>query len=207
MLENYQLRDKAYAKLHGNWTEPVLAALIYAAVSCVASAGTQVNNKLGIVQFILTIFLINPMDYGYNIAIVKFCKDEDKNVVNRMFDFFSNYGKILGITFLKTIYIFLWTLLLIVPGIIKACSYSMSYYILNDNPNISAEEAICESMKMTDGYKMKYFLLCLSFIPWILLGILTLGIGLLWVRPYMSASRFAFYENLKEERSNEVQAL
>ena len=95
--------------------------------------------------------------------------------------------------------IFLWFLLLIVPGIVAALSYSMTFYILADEPDINAKEALEKSKIMMDGHKMDLFLLGLSFIGWALLCILTLGIGLLWLIPYMNVSAAKFYQDRKGE--------
>ena len=106
---------------------------------------------------------------------------------------------ILGI--LYNIFIALWTLLFIIPGIVKACSYSMAFYIKNDNPGMSATEALTESRRMMNGYKMKYFVLHLSFIGWYILGLLCMGLGVLWVSAYEAASDAVFYEELKRIRT------
>lgn len=105
-----------------------------------------------------------------------------------------------AVTILSGIYIILWMFLLIIPGIIKAYSYSMAPYIVKDNPEIGADAAIRESMKMMKGYKMKLFLLDLSFIGWAILALLTLGLGLILLEPYMYSARAVFYEELKAER-------
>lgn len=91
--------------------------------------------------------------------------------------------------------------LLIIPGIVKSYSYALTPYILKDHPELKFNAAIEESMRMMNGYKMKLFLLDLSFIGWALLTILTFGIGVLFLEPYVSASRAAFYEDLKAELS------
>ena len=96
------------------------------------------------------------------------------------------------------LFTFLWTLLLIIPGIIAVLSYSMTFYILADDNSIGAMEAIDKSKKMMDGYKWKYFCLGLRFIGWSLLCILTLGIGFLWLLPYMQVSVVKFYDDIKE---------
>ena len=100
---------------------------------------------------------------------------------------------------LQKVYIFLWTLLLIIPGIIKAFSYAMTSYILKDNPEIKNNEAIEKSMQMMQGHKMDLFLLYLSFIGWAILSVLTLGIGFIFLTPYVNAAVSHFYEDLKEE--------
>jgi uncharacterized membrane protein len=95
------------------------------------------------------------------------------------------------------LFILLWTLLLIIPGIIAAISYSMTFYILADDNSIGAMDAIDKSKKMMDGYKWKYFCLGLRFLGWALLCILTLGIGFLWLMPYMQVSMAKFYDDVK----------
>jgi len=94
------------------------------------------------------------------------------------------------------IYVFLWTLLLIVPGIIKAIEYSQVYMILSENPNMDWKEAIDKSKKMMEGHRMDYFLLILSFIGWGFLVVFTLGIAAIWVIPYIETTNVKFYEYL-----------
>ncbi|MDH6603526.1 putative membrane protein [Bacilli bacterium PM5-9] len=95
-----------------------------------------------------------------------------------------------------------WTLLFIIPGIVKKYSYSQAFYIFKDKMDKGEDfrpiDCITESRKMMDGYKMNYFLLILSFIGWMILGIVTLGIAFLWIEPYMNMTTVAYYENLKE---------
>jgi uncharacterized membrane protein len=93
-------------------------------------------------------------------------------------------------------------LLLVIPGIVAAYRYSMSFYILSDNPQLSAQEAMNESKRMMNGYKGKLFCLHFSFIGWSILCVLTIGIGFLWLVPYMQASIANFYENLKNASSS-----
>ena len=88
-------------------------------------------------------------------------------------------------------------LLLIVPGIIAAISYSMAFFIQRDNPDMKAMEAIDASKKMMYGYKWKYFCLGLRFLGWFILGILSCGIGFLWILPYLYISTAKFYIDLK----------
>jgi uncharacterized membrane protein len=98
---------------------------------------------------------------------------------------------------LMSVYIFLWSLLLIVPGIIKALSYAMTPYILRDHPELRYDAAIRESMRMMQGNKMKLFLLILSFIGWFILALIPFGLGLFLFLPYYRTSIAAFYEDLK----------
>jgi uncharacterized membrane protein len=105
---------------------------------------------------------------------------------------------------LTSIFLALWTILLVIPGIIKTFSYSQAYFIFKDRKSVagdqkvSALDCITESRKMMDGHKFEYFMLQLSFIGWGILSVLSLGIGLLWLNPYVNASYAAFYKNLTE---------
>ena len=97
------------------------------------------------------------------------------------------------------IYIVLWALLLIIPGVIKALSYSMATYVIAENPEMRAEEAIQRSMKMMDGHKMELFILFLIGFGLVILSIFTLFIGLLWIMPWMQVAMAKFYLYVKED--------
>lgn len=103
------------------------------------------------------------------------------------------YTGIIGTMLYRGILIFLWSLLLIIPGIIKAYAYSMVPYILADDPNVRYQDAIRLSNDMTYGHKMEMFILDLSFIGWYLLGALALGVGVLFVMPYENATKAELY--------------
>ncbi|QWB95994.1 DUF975 family protein [Mycoplasmatota bacterium] len=100
---------------------------------------------------------------------------------------------------LSNIFLFLWGLLLVIPGIIKSYSYSQIYYIIRENPEIGPMEAIDKSREMMDGKKGKLFMLDLSFIGWYLLGLLAFGVGVIFVVPYHRLARANFYNELREK--------
>lgn len=112
---------------------------------------------------------------------------------------FSNYGNSILLYILTSIFTMLWSLLLIIPGIIKMISYSMAPYILAENPEISALEAINLSKRMTDGHKWELFTLYLSFFWWIMLCVITFGVAVIYVGPYMEATVANFYIQLKND--------
>jgi uncharacterized membrane protein len=95
------------------------------------------------------------------------------------------------------LYIFLWLLLLIVPGIITALSYAMVFYILADNPTLKPQDILEQSKQMMNGYKWKLFYLLLRFFLLALLCVLTLGIGFLWLIPYVNITIAKFYDDVK----------
>ena len=128
-------------------------------------------------------------------------KDIDFGV---LFEGFQDYSRIFVTKLLQGIYTALWSLLLVVPGIIKYYSYAMTDYILKEEPEMKNNAAIEKSMAMMENNKMKLFLLDLSFIGWAILCIFTFGIGFLFLQPYVQVSHAAFYEDLKAQQGGEV---
>lgn len=117
--------------------------------------------------------------------------------VKDAFTGFDDFWSAFKVTFLVGLYTFLWSLLFVIPGIIKGFSYSMSMYILAENKGKSAKECIRESMEMTEGHKMELFVLGLSFIGWAFVGAITFGIAYIWIIPYMQATYTNAYNSLK----------
>lgn len=130
-------------------------------------------------------FFVQSADFKDNTGCIRYAFDA------------QNYKGIMSTMMLKGIYNFLWTLLLIIPGIIKFYAYRMVPYILADNPNIGANRAIELSQKMMDSNKFSLFVLDISFIGWYLLGALLFGIGILFVNPYVNATEAELYLTLK----------
>ncbi len=186
MTKSYsELRSVAWNALHGHWTDAVLAFVVYGAIVAIADvvpAGA---------------ILIMPIYYGFAIAMLKFLRN-DYRAIDNMFSAFKSYARTLGGVFMVTLYTILWSLLFIIPGIIKGYAYAMTYYILEDDPELSIDDAIEKSMVMMDGNKWDLFVLDLSFIGWWLLVVLTCGIAALWVVPYVQAAHAAFYEEIKD---------
>lgn len=159
---------------------------------------------LGAVTFVLIlalafkILLSYPLEVGGRKYFVHSAQYIDNRGCIRFAFNSANYGHIVGAMFLRGLFTFLWSLLFIVPGIIKFYSYRMVPYILSDNPNIGASRAIQLSKDMTYGHKWNMFVLDLSFIGWYILGILCLGIGTLFVNPYAYATEAELYLVLRQ---------
>lgn len=119
---------------------------------------------------------------------------------------FNSYSRAFMAYLLYVVYISLWSLLLIVPGIIAAIKYSQVFFIMAEDPHISAADALKLSMEMMKGHKSDLFLLGLSFIGWALLCILTLGIGFLWLGPYQQMTYTIFYKRVKKEYQRRIAA-
>ena len=193
MKTNKELRAQALASLKGNWGPAILLGLIYLAISGLSSV---VPGGSLVVAFLVTL----PFSVGIYEAFRKQLVGEKVQLVEYSFDLgFKNWKHNVAVMGLSTIYTFLWSLLLIVPGIIKSLSYALTPYIVAEQPELSANESIELSMKMMDGHKMDLFVIWLGFIVLSVLCIFTLCIGYLWLLPYMYAKMAAFYEDVKSE--------
>ena len=183
-----------------------------------ASAKTQIKGKIGILfaMFLIIIgvsiassfvpvlgsianLLVNAaFALGGAWVFLRIAKGEEVSVGNIFYGFEDLWAAIKA-QFFTGLFIFLWSLLLIIPGIIKTYAYSMTFYILAENKGMPVLEAITLSRKMMDGHKMDLFLLFLSFIGWFLLVVITFGIAGIWVYPYFNATLTNFYLSVKED--------
>lgn len=195
-------KNRALASLDKGWSTPVICTLVYYIITFVV-AGIMGGKDASVVRqtvgFLFYLGLI-PLGWSLQVLFLEYVR-EGRTQVNSLFLGFKKpwLPKSFLIPFLVGIYTVLWTLLLIIPGIIKAYSYDMAPYVFKDNPEISCDDAIKESMRLMDGHKLQLFLLDLSFIGWVILASLTLGIGFLWLVPYWQTTRVHFYEDLKKE--------
>lgn len=189
---NREIRRAARYALRGNWAQAVLAMLVFTILSCAAGSIP-----------LLGLLILCPLEFGFSLCFLRLVRGEDSSdMVGGQFNVFSQYVRYLGGSLLVFLYTLLWTLLLVIPGIIKGYAYSMTPYVMKDHPELDAEDCIHESRMMMRGYKWKLFCLDLSFIGWAILCIFTLGIGFLWLQPYMEASHAKFYEELKACRND-----
>lgn len=193
MKTNKELRAQALASLKGNWGPAVLLTLIFLAISGVSSF---VPGLSLIVSFLVGL----PLTVGIYEAFRRLVLGEKVQLIEYSFNLsFNNWKHNVLVMLLMTIYTMLWSLLLIVPGIIKSLSYALTPYIVAEQPELSANESIELSMKMMDGHKMDLFLIWLGFLGLVVLSIFTFCIGYLWLVPYFYAKLAAFYEDVKAE--------
>ena len=141
------------------------------------------------------------MSFSLMMMFLHFVRNEEKLHIGGIFKGFSReyYGKSIGLNILTAIFTFLWSLLFFVPGIIKSLAYSLAPYILADNPELSANEAIDQSVEMMKGYKGKLFLMWLGYFGLGMVSIIFFCIPLLWLVPYYHAVLAKFYEEVKAE--------
>lgn len=198
-ITNY--KNRALSALENKWGNFVLITFVYGFIIGITQIlsgdkdSPAILHLIGLVLFILAL----PLTWGYQTLFLGAVRGGEATAK----DLFEGYNKelfsrVLTTTLLYYVYVFLWSLLLLIPGCIKAYSYAMTPYILKDNPEMKNNAAIEESMRMMDGHKLELFMLDLSFIGWAILSILTCCIGFLWLVPYMNMARVNFYEDLKK---------
>lgn len=192
-MTNSEIRATARARLGGKifgstWLMSLVVVIVYSAI--VSAAGTI---------YVGTFIVAGPMMVGLSCVFLSLARGKEEIEVGDLFNGFkNNFGDNLLLGLMQSIFIFLWTLLFIIPGFIKAYSYSMAFYIKNDHPEYNWRQCIDESRRIMDGNKLDLFLLDLSFIGWLIVGSLAFGIGTLWVESYMQTARAVFYETIKD---------
>ena len=171
--------------------------LITLVIGIIAGVAGAVSSRIPFIGSLAVSIIVTP---AFALSLVRvyinLFKGKEPEVADA-FSGFDDFWSAFKVNFLVGLFTFLWSLLFIIPGIIKTISYSMSMYILAENKGKSALECINESKQITNGHKMDLFVLELSFIGWGLLCVITLGIAGIWVMPYMSATYVNAYYSLK----------
>lgn len=171
----------------GGWNEQFTGFIISGATFILIAA---------LVMAVAYFILGSVVGLGYarfNLDLVDRQKEPE---IGTLFGYFPHWKTAAAAKFLQGLFVFLWSLLLIIPGIIAGYSYAMTDYILAEHPELNASEAIEQSKQMMSGNRFRLFCLQLSFIGWDLLCSVTLGIGNLWLRPYKQAATAAFYREV-----------
>jgi len=146
------------------------------------------------------LLLSGPLAVGLNMHCLRRWRGEEASLDQAFTDAFSDYGHVLGGTLWMGLFTFLWSLLFVIPGIVKAFSYAMTPYLLGDCKQVSATDALKLSVKMMRGHKWELFTLELSFLGWHLLNALTCGIlGVFYVGPYRNMALAGYYALRKEQ--------
>ena len=210
MTTNQEFKNSALAVLKGNWLNAVLSSLVFSVVMCIVTGASSIvqifsdpfNFPLwgtGAGGFLLMWRVGMPVTVGCYYSCCALYTYSDARLVQNIFNYgFKYYGRAIGGMLLVVVFTFLWSLLFVIPGIVKGYSYALTPYILIDDPQISIRDAVRKSQRMMSGQKFNLFYLQLSFIGWWILSILTGGIGFLWLTPYFTTSMAAFYRNLRD---------
>ena len=202
-----EYRQKAWDSLTGKWGAAALLMLVYmviaGVISSISGSGTEPSWRM---IFLLLNLALWPMAFFLTVAFLNVAKGEDLPKVAALFDPYKDKETCIRyflVEFWKNLFIFLWMLLLVIPGIIKAYAYAMTEYIAAENPNMDPREAMKKSEEMMKGHKWELFVLDLTFIGWLLLCVLTAGILMLFVQPYIYTAHAHFYLSLKDDLTPE----
>lgn len=216
-----ELKSKAKDVLRGNYWTAFVVALVLSMVtgggSSSGNSSSYTSNGPGVGQWLsqywwiilvavivvlaLQLLVFYPLEAGGRKFFLRAAEGDSK--MGYLGSYFSNnYGSAVLTLFLRDLYTFLWSLLFIIPGIIKYYAYRMVPYILADNPDMDANRAIELSNEMTKGEKWQIFVLDLSFILWYIGGMLLFFVGLLFVAPYPYATDAELYKHLREKALN-----
>ena len=197
-MTNSEIKEWAKGKIKGKlWTLlPVI--LVAGLLTSLSFTYTNGDGSKTVVSFGWLFYFV---EVGLAYYMVKFITDQDAQF-NDLFHFSNDFGRCLVTNLLQSIFVILWTFLLIIPGIMKAFAYSLVPYLLADEKykDLGYREILKKSEEMMNGHKMNYFILNLSFIGWYLLSILTLGILLIWIIPYHQTAAVKFLNDVKESR-------
>jgi len=189
MTHNRDLMRMARESLRNHWGLGVTVAIVYFAiivgVGFIPVAGS-------IAQFLIA----GPMALGLYLVFMMLARRSPAEL-GQLFQGFERFGTALVAHLFMTIFIMLWSLLLIIPGIIASLSYAMTYFIIADDPTVEALQAITRSKEMMSGHRWKLFCLYWRFFGWAILCILTMGIGYLWLAPYMQTTLAHFYDDVR----------
>lgn len=196
MLRARDYRERARASLGNDWTGDKWVAFTLIALIYYLIEGGIASTSVIAIGALAGIAVEGPLQLGFayiSLDAVRGGRAEFEN-------FFKGFKRFLPaflLYLLNTLFIFLWSLLFIIPGIVMSYAYSMSYFILSDCPEMTASDARIVSVQMMRGNKWRLFCLMFSFIGWDILSVLTLGILQFWVMPYKQTALAAFYESIK----------
>lgn len=190
-MSSKELKAQALQSLSGKWGTAVGLFLVLELIMVGASA-ISVIPIIGPFAFV---FLSGALSAGMVIFSLNLLNGSGQ--FEDGFKGFNQFMRFGGAAFMVSLFTALWSLLFLIPGIIKGYSYSMTLFIMAEDPEIGIMEAITKSREMMDGHKMNLFVVHLTFIGWALLSALTFGIGALWLTPYIQVTEAAFYNSIK----------
>lgn len=181
-----EIKRKTKKALQGNWFGSVCVLILFVIL-------TVVLDMTGI-----GVIFSGLLYFGYATFCLGLIKTKKADIGTFFSGMFTRFVKRWGASLLISLYTFLWSLVFIIPGLVKSYSYAMTPYIMAEKPDMGINDAITKSRQMMKGHKWKLFCLDLSFTGWMLLSILTAGIALVYVWPYYSTARAAFYKEIKK---------
>ena len=197
-MTRQEIKERSKQQLGKNifGTTWLMALVVCLIESAIIGAAAGISSFIGGVAALI---ITGPLAFGVAFIFLNLVRKNDGKIeIKDLFKGFTDdFGGNLLLGLLQSLFIFLWSLLFIIPGIVKSYAYAMAFYIKNDHPDYDWKACLNESQKMMKGHKMDLFVLDLSFIGWYIVGSLCFGIGTLWVAPYHLTARTNFYESIK----------
>lgn len=197
MINKEEIKQQAKEQLKENLLPLIGAFFVTSIIAWLTRSFTFV---IPIIGAVIPLAVNGAMELGMSKIYLNIA-DGGTAEFDNLFSGFDNFLPAALLQLLLRLFVALWSMLFVIPGYIMGIAYSMSRFIMCDNPDMPASECIKESKNMMDGHKMEYFKLTLSFIPWFLLGVVTCGIGLFYAIPYMELATAIYYRQLKGESS------
>jgi uncharacterized membrane protein len=188
---NRDLMQQAREVLKGRWGLAVGGTVIVLILSALIKV-------IPIVGWIGSLIIGGPLGLGTAAFFLSLSRRRDAQLF-QLFEGFQDFTRALVTYLLMILFILLWTFLFIIPGIVAAFSYSQTFFILAENPQMESMDVLRKSKTLMKGNRWKLFCLLWRFFGWVLLGILSLGIGFLWIIPYLITTSARFYDDLKME--------
>ena len=201
MFERISYKKQACEQLKGKMKTPIIAIAITAAITAIAAGIPQENldGTTGLILFLLISFINSVFFFAFLRIFIQIYNTKAKAEFSDFVNSFSYFVKaFLGFLWFY-LWVGLWSLLFLIPGIVKAFSYTQMFFVLAENPKISVSKAMNISKVLTRNHKGDLFLMSLSFLGWEFLSLLTLFILQIWVKPYEAMSFTNAYYALKEE--------
>lgn len=206
-MNRIEIKEEAKEFVRENFKTFWKGYLIILAISFLCSIGIELLFDSGTMIYngltLVVSFFTSTLSVGFYYYVLKIVRGEEPEKED-LFRFVGKILPIVAIAILMAVFVLLWSILLIVPGIIAALGYSMVFYLYADNPELTPMDYLEQSKEMMNGYKWDYFVFQLSFLGWILLCVITLGIALIWVVPYVTIAQTIYYDKLKVVKEKEA---
>ena len=204
MKTPYEYRAQAREALQNRWGEAAIVSLIILLAAMIIATPSFIAEWAGSITTLLSV-LVLPLQYAYYISLLERTRGNEEELTHYTFQYTINHAYANTRFLVAGLFIMLISMVaaiftLGIGAIVVKYMYSMVPYLLHDYPELTPREAMKISREMMSGQKWELFVLNLTFIGWILLSIITFGVGMIFVEPYMSTARAAFYEDLKSEK-------
>ena len=197
MFERVKYKRYAKSQLKGRMLVPAGATLICLVIFALIDFEFTENPAVKICIILIKIAVSGILAIAFSLLFLSLYQSAEKPTFMRFVEGFSLFAKGIFIAFWSSLWIFLWSLLLVIPGIVKAFSYSQTAFVIAENPSLSASKALRLSKIITKGFKADLFFMCLSFLGWDILSLFSLGILQLWLIPYKMMSFTNAYKSMK----------